>query len=209
MPSIRTFTTSHQRLSQGSEEGTKDDKKREIPPEWWIGALETTAHAPWLFHMPPEDPDKLKKAFTLIFQVIIYLGRPQEQEKATQFLAAFGSAVVPAESEIGRARRAITNIIRALVHDIEAVPESSALREQHPEVFGLFGALEPLYDMYLEEMTDVEQNAKEWHEFWSRAEPVLISLAQVLDEKGFGLEPDEKKAATRGQKKKEGENAGE
>ncbi|KAF8625650.1 hypothetical protein AX15_005271 [Amanita polypyramis BW_CC] len=207
---IRGFSSSQKCQNENS------GGKKEIPPEWWIGALETTANAPWLFHLPQEPVDRLKRTFTLIFQIILYLGRPQETEMAHQFLnvsgksfstkyfvassnhahlQAFGTAIVPPESEIGRARRAVATITRAVVQDISSIPESSPLREQHAELFGVFGALEPLHDVYLKNTENNQMDVREWGDFWSKAEPVLISIAQALDEKGFGLEADEREAA--------------
>ena len=81
------------------------------------------------------------------------------------------------------------------MQDISSIPESSPLREQHAELFGMFGALQPLHDVYLENIEGGLMDVQEWNNFWSRAEPVLIALGQALDEKGFGLEADERKAA--------------
>ena len=199
---------------------TKNSKEgASIPPEAWIGALERTANAPWLFQLPHDPTDRLKRSFTLMFQVILYLGRPQEEDKATQFLTvrskfhlssplsadwrvgssqqAFTSAVVPPSSEIGRARRAVANITRAVVHDISSIPLSSPLREEQAEFFGVFDAMRLLNDMYLENMKkgegEGEVDSQEWYEFWTRAEPVLLELAEMLDKNGFGLEPEERK----------------
>jgi len=54
--------------------------------ERWITVLENTATAPWLNIVPQDHEDKLKRAYTLLFQIVLYLGRPQEEDKAQQFL---------------------------------------------------------------------------------------------------------------------------
>ncbi|KAK2467478.1 hypothetical protein APHAL10511_000333 [Amanita phalloides] len=105
-------------------------------------------------------------------------------------------ALVPPDSEIGRARRAVANITRAVINDLSSVPENSSVRQDHAEIFDLLGALRPLCGVYLENVRvgeDLEVQA--WSDFWSRAEPILISLCEALDEKGLGLEQDERKAA--------------
>lgn len=54
--------------------------------EKWIAILENTAGAPWLSSLPPELENRLKLAYTLLFQIVLYLGRPMDPEKADQFL---------------------------------------------------------------------------------------------------------------------------
>ena len=88
----RRFSSSQRCRNENNNGSESRNEKKEIPPEWWIGALEATANAPWLFHLPNEKVDRLKRAFTLIFQIILYLGRPQEIEKAQQFLNVSGNA---------------------------------------------------------------------------------------------------------------------
>jgi len=91
------------------------------------------------------------------------------------------------------------------VYDISSIPFSSPLREEQAELFGVFDALRLLSDVYLEntmqkgegegEVGEVGEvvDSKEWYEFWTRAEPVLLELAEVLEKNGFGLEAEEKK----------------
>ncbi|KAM6497622.1 hypothetical protein JOM56_005570 [Amanita muscaria] len=204
-----TQETQEQTKSNNDNDTGRQDASggKEIPPEWWINALEATANAPWLFHLPNEPVDRLKRAFTLLFQIILYLGRPQEEGVAIQFLNAFHSAVVPPESEIGRARRAVANITRAVVHDISSIPLTSPLRGEQVRLFEIFDALQPLHDVYLENMREGEVDAGEWSEFWKRAEPVLLTLGETLDQGGFGLQPDERRASGREEKEqKEGTN---
>lgn len=62
------------------------DTKETMSPDKWIQVLENTASAPWLNTLPTEHGDRLKRAYTLLFQIVLYLGRPQEPEMAEQFL---------------------------------------------------------------------------------------------------------------------------
>ncbi|KAF8996432.1 hypothetical protein BDQ17DRAFT_1364434 [Cyathus striatus] len=159
-------------------------KLNEIPSERFVQVLKNTASAPWLSQIPSEQEDRLKRAYTLLFQVILYLGRPQEPEAAQQFLVAFESAPVSPESEIGRARRAVAKILQAMIQDISSIPMSSPLRAAHSELFAVFGALLPLYDVHL---ATREGEVADWAEFWGRAQPILLQLAMKLDEDGYGL----------------------
>ena len=102
-------------------------------------------------------------------------------------IQAFGSAIVPPDSEIARARKAVLAITRAVVNDISAVPLNSPLRTDNVEIFSIFGALQTLHDAYVVNGTE-EGVLDNWGEFWSRAEPVVLSLGTKLDEDGFGLD---------------------
>lgn len=60
-------------------------------PEMWIQVLESTANAPWLAQEHTSSdratpPQRLERAYSRIFQSIMYLGRPQEEEAAAQNL---------------------------------------------------------------------------------------------------------------------------
>jgi hypothetical protein len=215
---IRGLKNQPQNDSDDPKTRTKNSKEDTIPPDAWIEALERTANAPWLFHLPNDPADRLKRSFTLLFQIILYLGRPQEAEKATQFLTVRPKfhctplypptdASVPANSGVQLRHRStlVRNrtctprsgqyITRAVVHDISSIPSSSPLREEQVELFGVFDALRLLHDVYLENTGkgEGEVDSQEWYEFWTRAEPMLLELAEVLDKKGFGLEPEERK----------------
>jgi hypothetical protein len=61
-----------------------------MPPELWLTVLENTAKAPWLNLVSQEHEQKLKRAYTLLYQIVLYLGRPQEEGKAEQFLVVSG-----------------------------------------------------------------------------------------------------------------------
>ncbi|KAG6812704.1 hypothetical protein H0H92_001207 [Tricholoma furcatifolium] len=159
--------------------------------EKWISILENTTSAPWLFSTAPIDAEqKLFLAYTLLFQIVLYLSRPAE-EGGEQFLTAFSTAPASPESEIGRARVAVPTILRATVHQLSTVPLNSPTRTTHSDIFDIFGALQSIHDMYL--MDDIP-DLQTWTAFWSRAQPVVIDLGMKLDEKGFGLPKDEEGA---------------
>lgn len=101
---------------------------------------------------------------------------------------AFETAGAPPESEIGRARTAVVTIMRAVVKDLSSVPAASPLRTEYSEMFGIFGALLALHDVYL---VDTSLDVEAWREFWPRAQPIILSLGMKLDENGFGLKPED------------------
>ncbi|KAG6919354.1 hypothetical protein DXG01_006902 [Tephrocybe rancida] len=156
-----------------------------VESDQWISILENTTSAPWLFSSIPGAEQKLVLAYTLLFQIVLYLSRPEGGE---QFLTAFGTAAASPTSEIGRARVAVPVILRAAVHHMSTVPQNAPVRTEHSDIFDIFGAMQTIHDMYLtESIPDLET----WTAFWSRVQPVVIELGMKLDEKGFGLPKDD------------------
>ncbi|KAF5376905.1 hypothetical protein D9615_007354 [Tricholomella constricta] len=180
---------------QASASQQPAEGEAEADAEKWISILENTASAPWLHKLSPDHASRLKVAYTLLFQIVLYLSRPGESE---QLLLAFATAPAPPDSEIGRARTAVGAIIKAAVHQLSSVPVSSPLRREQAEVFALFGALQVIHDMYLvdDEATAAGAGAgpgglEAWSAFWARTQPVVLELGMKLDEKGFGWTEEE------------------
>jgi hypothetical protein len=92
------------------------------------------------------------------------------------------------ESDIGRARKAIVDITKAIVRQISSVPVNSPLRQEKREIFDTFGALQALHDNYLMEGVP---DFKQWSQFWTRSLPVLLELGNQLDQRGYGLTGEE------------------
>jgi hypothetical protein len=57
----------------------------------FLNALEEASTAPWVALEHTKDDkaspeDRMKRAYSRLFQIIMYLGRPQEEEAAAEFL---------------------------------------------------------------------------------------------------------------------------
>jgi len=48
-----------------------------LPP--WIELLELTAQAPWLSSVPEDHKDRLRRSYTLLLQIVMYLTGPNAQ----------------------------------------------------------------------------------------------------------------------------------
>ncbi|KAG5640482.1 hypothetical protein DXG03_008341, partial [Asterophora parasitica] len=203
--SSRTYTT---RTIPPDEEPVNSNETNEGEAKHdseasWISILENTTSAPWLYKFSPVPSERLQVAYTLLFQIVLYLTRPGETEQFLVvsccffsfpalsinqiifgILQAFHTAPAPDDSEIGRARKAIGTILKAAVAQISSVPVNSPLRTDHTEVFDIFGALQVIHDTYL--VDDEIVDLKAWSEFWGRTQPVVLELGMKLDEKGFG-----------------------
>jgi hypothetical protein len=84
--------------------------------------------------------------------------------------------------------------MQAVVQDISAVPFSSPLRSEKSEVFNIFGALHALHDMYVVNSSGEIIEAENWTQFWSRAQPVVLTLGMKLDEEGYGFRSDKSRS---------------
>ncbi|GLB36903.1 hypothetical protein LshimejAT787_0311900 [Lyophyllum shimeji] len=185
MAPSRTYTTHATPPSETQPPPSETQPNPESQPDpeagQWIAILENTTSAPWLFTLSPDPEQRLRIAYALLFQIVLYLTRPTEAE---QFIVAFGTAPASSDSEIGRARKAVGTIIQAAVHQMSSVPSDAPVRAAHGDVFDIFGALHAIRDMYAAEDLSA---LKTWSEFWARAQPVILELGMKLDEKGFGL----------------------
>jgi hypothetical protein len=157
----------------------------------YLAVLEATASAPWVAlehteHDKASPADRMKRAYSRVFQIIMYLGQPQNEEAAAKFLMNFEQAPLEAGSDIARARAAIVVLTGTVVRDLTSIPLKSAIRSEHHKIFEVFGALVPLYDLYIAEGQDLGQPA--WSEFWSKAQHIMMALAMKLDEGGYGLD---------------------
>jgi len=176
-----------------------DDPPPEPTPEIYLKVLESTVSAPWVAlehtsHDKAKPEDRLKRAYGRIFQIFMYLGRPQTEELAAQTLNDFEKAPLVEGSHVARARAAIALLVEIIIRDIDSIPLSSKLRVEHRELFDVFGALLPMYDALKMEENPIAQPA--WAEFWSKSQYVLITLGQMLDECGYGLEKGDFKRDT-------------
>ncbi|KAF9442589.1 hypothetical protein P691DRAFT_765058 [Macrolepiota fuliginosa MF-IS2] len=203
-----------------SESSKPPEDPKDIP---WIEFLESVSKAPWLTSTPPDFEDRLRRAYSLLFHIILYLGRPlsnnvQEAQEATQqFLLAFDSAPVPVGSEIGRARHGIALLTKTITNDISSIPLSSELRAQHAQIFALTDALVPLCDVHLQSVEqdiepltgDVVEAGGRWQDFWTKAQPIVLALGEELDKEGYGIGEELAREAKAEQERKDAEKASE
>ncbi|KAF4590925.1 hypothetical protein EYR40_009522 [Pleurotus pulmonarius] len=190
------FTLPHRTLQgarlYSSTPSAEDGVQRDAAADQWLEALETAATAQWLDVLPADPADRLRRAYALLMQVILYLHRPQNEIE--QSLVDFMQAEAKAGSPIYRARQATIVLTRAVIRDIASIPSTQPLHVDHPQIFALLGALMPLHDLYLAGHNPKEGKSldlQEWTAFWERGQPILLDLASKLDEQGFGLDKEE------------------
>lgn len=96
------------------------------------------------------------------------------------------AVVVPPESEMARARRAIAKMTSGIYFQVSSVPTTVAYRRKHKKLFDVL--VKRLYPLY-SDLNDLEGeiDAPQWSAFWVQAEPVLMALQLILEEKQFGL----------------------
>ncbi|KAF9497711.1 hypothetical protein BDN71DRAFT_560360 [Pleurotus eryngii] len=201
LTTARHEVTPPHRTSQGARlysstpraEGAAEDSiQRNAVADQWLQALETAATAPWLDVLPADPADRLRRAYALLMQVVLYLHRPQNEIE--QPLIDFMQAEAEPGSHIYRARQATIVLARAVIRDIASIPSTQPLHVDHPQIFALLGALTPLHDLYLAGHNSKDGKSldlQEWTAFWERAQPILLDLASKLDEQGFGLDKEE------------------
>ncbi len=83
---VRNYTTANNGSSGEDEPSQPSQDPKDLN---WLQFLESASKAPWLTQAPPHAEDRLRRAYSLLFQIILYLGRPlsndvKEVEQATQ-----------------------------------------------------------------------------------------------------------------------------
>ena len=189
-PRVRALHTTLHRRNEPSQESPPP----EIPPDFFIQALENTAKAPWLHLASRTEEESLQRVYVLTWQIFFYLSRPQKGEdfSSEQYLLDFIQADVPRDSEMYRARLAAVSILKAVRSNINSISQNSPLRKEQTEIFDLFGALTPLFDQHLPVGKDV--SLEEWKELWETASPILLATGMKLDEKGYGFDQEGEEA---------------
>jgi len=97
-----------------------------------------------------------------------------------------------------------------VTNDISTIPALASIRTQHARVFDLSDALVPLCNGHLEGLTpgteamsgEIVSEGK-WQDFWSRAQPIVLSLTEELDKEGYGIDDELIKEAKAEQERKE------
>ncbi|KAJ6615473.1 hypothetical protein B0H10DRAFT_1949845 [Mycena sp. CBHHK59/15] len=129
------------------------------------------------FRVPLDEPSRLRRSYALIYEIIKYLARNGLEPE--QYLLLFMNS---AEDQMYPARRTVSAMVDGIVMNLSSVKLSSPLRTAHPMIFHLLGALEPLCAAFPDPYDDIQ----DWMRYWSRAQPIILELATLLDQAGFG-----------------------
>jgi len=157
---------------------TDQTKPDEVPESAFLEVLESTSNSPLLRTLEQDHGERLRSAYAIIFQIVMYIARPKESPEAgQQYLVAFESAPVSSESDMHRARVAVAKLLRAVVHNLSSIPTNSPLRTEKPDIFNVFGALQALHDVYL---VSADGEVDEWRDFWNKTQPVMLRLGELL-----------------------------
>lgn len=98
---------------------------------------------------------------------------------------AFGSAPVGPKSEIARARRASAPILRAVIRDINSVPQDHPLREQAKDMFESLQVVTMLSEVHLLESEDA---AVGFMQFWPTSQDHILRILDDLSAAGYGVD---------------------
>lgn len=136
-----------------------------------------------------------------MYQLLLYLSRPIEgkdidrsdeqalRDAHAQYLSAFAVARVPGNSEMARARIATAKLVKAVLNQATSLPATSPIRQDaaNAKLFETFGALKDVGDAHL---TNARGVVEDWNGFWGHAQPIVVALAEELDNRGFMLKED-------------------
>ncbi|KII87331.1 hypothetical protein PLICRDRAFT_55297 [Plicaturopsis crispa FD-325 SS-3] len=161
----------------------------DITPDMWITVLENSASAPWVAlehteHDTTSPEQRMRRAYQSLFQVFMYLARPQDNPE--QSITDFINGAAEPGTEVDRARKAIVVMGARAFRDVLSVPSDSPLRTNHPDVFKMSEMLHGIYQKHI--IDSVVPKVPEWVTFWIEAQAVMLHLGEKLGNEGFGLE---------------------
>ncbi|KAG8742731.1 hypothetical protein FRC10_001005 [Ceratobasidium sp. 414] len=132
-----------------------------------------------------DAPNRMERAYALIFQFFLYLSRPQPESSPEHWLQTFETIPSSDGEDIHLARLCATHIIKTIVWELEGIPQDDPQRAKYPNVFEDAHGLSLLCSTYLEGHEGVPP---QWPIFWSEAQPALLALGMDLGDAGYAIQ---------------------
>ncbi|KAG9094741.1 hypothetical protein FRC06_010519 [Ceratobasidium sp. 370] len=132
-----------------------------------------------------DAPNRMERAYALIFQLFLYLSRPQSESSPEHWLQTFETIPSSDGEDLHLARLCVAHIIKTIVWELEGVPQADPQRTKYPNVFEDARGLSLLCSTYLEGHEGV---SPQWSIFWSEAQPALLALGMDLGDAGYAIQ---------------------
>ncbi|KAG8701548.1 hypothetical protein FRC09_005290 [Ceratobasidium sp. 395] len=134
--------------------------------------------------------NRMERAYALIFQLFLYMSRPQPESSPEHWLQTFETIPSSDGEDLHLARLCAIHIVKTIVWELDSIPQDDPQRTKYPNVFEDARGLSLLCSTYLEGHEGVPP---QWSLFWSEAQPALLALGMDLGDAGYVIqtrEPD-------------------
>ncbi|QRV79131.1 hypothetical protein RhiJN_07146 [Ceratobasidium sp. AG-Ba] len=132
-----------------------------------------------------DAPNRMERAYALIFQLFLYLSRPQPESSPEHWLQTFETIPSLDGEPLHLARLCATHVVRTIVWELDNIPQDDPQRTKYPNVFEDARGLSLLISTYLKDQEGVPE---QWPIFWSEVQPVLLALGIDLGDAGYAIQ---------------------
>ncbi|CAE6407509.1 unnamed protein product [Rhizoctonia solani] len=132
----------------------------------------------------------MERAYALIFQLFLFLSRPQPNSSPEHYLQHAHSQnfeTIPSfdGDDLHLARLCAIHIVKTIVWELDSIPESDPQRIKYPNVFEDAKGLSMLCEQFLKDQDSVPET---WTVFWAEAQQALVALGMDLGDAGYAIQ---------------------
>ncbi|CEL60827.1 hypothetical protein RSOLAG1IB_04066 [Rhizoctonia solani AG-1 IB] len=132
-----------------------------------------------------DAPNRMERAYALIFQLFLFLSRPQPNSSPEHYLQTFETLPSFDGDDLHLARLCAIHVVRTIVWELDSIPTSDPHRAKYPNVFEDAKGLSMLCEQFLKDHESVPET---WSLFWSEAQQALVALGMDLGDAGYAIQ---------------------
>ncbi|QRW21559.1 hypothetical protein RhiXN_06548 [Rhizoctonia solani] len=132
-----------------------------------------------------DAPNRIERAYALIFQLFLFLSRPQPDSSPEHYLQTFETIPSFDGDDLHLARLCAIHILKTIVWELDSIPTSDPQRTKYPNVFEDAKGLSMLCAQFLKDQDSVPET---WPVFWSEAQQALVALGMDLGDAGYAIQ---------------------
>lgn len=132
-----------------------------------------------------DAPNRMERAYALIFQLFLFLSRPQPDSSPEHYLQTFETIPSFDGDDLHLARLCAIHIVKTIVWELDSIPPSDPQRTKYPNVFEDAKGLSMLCDQFLQDQESVPET---WSVFWAEAQQALLALGMDLGDAGYTIQ---------------------
>ncbi|CAE6508652.1 unnamed protein product [Rhizoctonia solani] len=129
--------------------------------------------------------NRMERAYALIFQLFLFLSRPQPNSSPEHYLQTFETIPSFDGDDLHLARLCAIHIARTIVWEFDSIPDSDPQRAKYPNVFEDAKGLSMLCEQFLNDQDSVPET---WTAFWAEAQQALVALGMDLGDAGYAIQ---------------------
>ncbi|KEP48306.1 hypothetical protein V565_128040 [Rhizoctonia solani 123E] len=146
-----------------------------------------------LTELDTENPDagvfdaanRMERAYALIFQLFLFLSRPQSNSSPEHYLQTFETMPSFDGDNLHLARLCAIHIVKTIVWELDSIPALDPQRVKYPNIFEDVKGLSMLCEQFLKDQASVPET---WAAFWAETQQALVALGMDLGDAGYAIQ---------------------